>query len=338
MVEGVLVVDEHRPAAARERAARRMLRVEREAVGRPYVEAIRHPGIVEHFGRVLGRRSGRRRSSCRSAATAPRDLVARLAPVVATGRGAVLVLHDITDLKRADQIRRDFVANVSHELRTPLTAIRGYAEALLDEPDDADGPPAVPRDHPAPRGAHGAAGEGSAAAGPARRRPGAAGARPRRRAGAWCAACVDDLAPADRRARTLVVVGRRRAARRAMRRRRRRQAPRHPPQPGRERRELHAGGRHGRRAGGACADRRADAAGRPTTGPAFRPTISAACSSASTASTSRAAGPAAPGSGLAIVKHLADLHGGTVSVANRAGRRRPLRRASAAGGANDPRG
>jgi signal transduction histidine kinase len=46
------------------------------------------------------------------------------------------VLHDITDLKRADQIRRDFVANVSHELRTPLTAIRGYVEALSE--DDAD--------------------------------------------------------------------------------------------------------------------------------------------------------------------------------------------------------
>jgi two-component system phosphate regulon sensor histidine kinase PhoR len=46
----------------------------------------------------------------------------------------VLVLHDITDLRRADQIRRDFVANVSHELRTPLTAIRGYVEALLEDP------------------------------------------------------------------------------------------------------------------------------------------------------------------------------------------------------------
>jgi two-component system, OmpR family, phosphate regulon sensor histidine kinase PhoR len=42
------------------------------------------------------------------------------------------VLHDITDLRRADQIRRDFVANVSHELRTPLTAIRGYVEALSE--------------------------------------------------------------------------------------------------------------------------------------------------------------------------------------------------------------
>ena len=53
---------------------------------------------------------------------------------------AVLVLHDITDLRRADQIRRDFVANVSHELRTPLTAIRGYVEALSEtdtSPEDS---------------------------------------------------------------------------------------------------------------------------------------------------------------------------------------------------------
>ena len=42
------------------------------------------------------------------------------------------MLHDITDLRRADQVRRDFVANVSHELRTPLTAIRGYVEALSE--------------------------------------------------------------------------------------------------------------------------------------------------------------------------------------------------------------
>jgi two-component system phosphate regulon sensor histidine kinase PhoR len=54
------------------------------------------------------------------------------------GGGAVLVLHDVTETRRADQVRRDFVANVSHELRTPLTAIRGYVEALSDTslPDD----------------------------------------------------------------------------------------------------------------------------------------------------------------------------------------------------------
>ena len=47
-------------------------------------------------------------------------------------RGALAILHDVTQLERLERVRRDFVANVSHELRTPLAAIRGYAETLLD--------------------------------------------------------------------------------------------------------------------------------------------------------------------------------------------------------------
>jgi signal transduction histidine kinase len=51
--------------------------------------------------------------------------------------GAVLVLHDLTELKRLENVRRDFVANVSHELKTPLTSISGYAETLLADTPDA---------------------------------------------------------------------------------------------------------------------------------------------------------------------------------------------------------
>jgi signal transduction histidine kinase len=50
--------------------------------------------------------------------------------------GAVLVLHDLTDIRRLETIRRDFVANVSHELKTPLTSISGYAETLLVDRSD----------------------------------------------------------------------------------------------------------------------------------------------------------------------------------------------------------
>src|SRR5215475_11747659 len=49
--------------------------------------------------------------------------------------GALVLFHDITELKKMDQVRRDFVANVSHELRTPLSILRGYIETLLDTPD-----------------------------------------------------------------------------------------------------------------------------------------------------------------------------------------------------------
>ena len=137
MIEGVLVVDEQGRLQLVNDAARRILKLEKGALDHPYVEAIRHPGIREHIGRAL---AGEQTEGLELSVTRDTSLtlVARVAPVVTAGRGAVLVMHDITDLRKADQIRRDFVANVSHELRTPLTAIKGYAEALLDDPDDAE--------------------------------------------------------------------------------------------------------------------------------------------------------------------------------------------------------
>jgi two-component system phosphate regulon sensor histidine kinase PhoR len=137
MIEGVLVVNEQGRLQLVNAAARRILKLEQGAIDHSYVEAIRHPGIVEHIARAL---KGEETEGLELSVTrdTTRTLVARVAPVVTAGRGAVLVMHDITDLRKADQIRRDFVANVSHELRTPLTAIKGYAEALLDDPDDPE--------------------------------------------------------------------------------------------------------------------------------------------------------------------------------------------------------
>jgi two-component system phosphate regulon sensor histidine kinase PhoR len=51
------------------------------------------------------------------------------------GGGAVVVLHDVTNIEHAERSRRDFISNVSHELRTPLTSISGYLETLLEDPD-----------------------------------------------------------------------------------------------------------------------------------------------------------------------------------------------------------
>lgn len=138
MVEGVLVVNESGEVQIVNDAAARMLKLEPSSIGRGYLELIRHPDIAEQIGRAL---QGELTSGVELwfSREPGRVFVARTAPVLAAGRrGAVLVLHDITDLRRADRVRRDFVANVSHELRTPLTAIRGYVEALIDGPTNQD--------------------------------------------------------------------------------------------------------------------------------------------------------------------------------------------------------
>jgi len=132
MVEGVIVVDQGGRLQLVNGAAQEMLRIEDAPIGRHYIESIRHPAIADLVTAAL---AGRTPGSVEF--TPPRDnartIIARAAPVSsAWSHGAVLVLHDISELKKADRIRRDFVANVSHELRTPLTAIRGYVEALSE--------------------------------------------------------------------------------------------------------------------------------------------------------------------------------------------------------------
>ncbi len=136
MVEGVLVVSGDGRLQLANRAAQQMLRVDGSSVGRHYLEVIRHPDISAQLTTALGGEDVEAREMT-LARDPDRAFIARAAPVAsAGGGGAVLVLHDVTDLRRTDQIRRDFVANVSHELRTPLTAIRGYLEALRDDPSD----------------------------------------------------------------------------------------------------------------------------------------------------------------------------------------------------------
>jgi two-component system, OmpR family, phosphate regulon sensor histidine kinase PhoR len=133
MVEGVLVIDRDGRVQLVNRAARQMLHIDETALGRRYLEVVRHPDVVTELGNALGGQEGDT-GELTLAREPGRTFVSHAAPVSAAGGGgAVLVLHDVTKLRHADQIRRDFVANVSHELRTPLTAIRGYVEAVLDD-------------------------------------------------------------------------------------------------------------------------------------------------------------------------------------------------------------
>jgi two-component system phosphate regulon sensor histidine kinase PhoR len=109
-----------------------MLRLPSDWRDRHYLEVVRHPEIAGQLSSALsGQPPGAVEVEWDERTRTV--LVARVVPIEPPrGGGAVLVLHDITDLRQANQVRRDFVANVSHELRTPLTAIRGYVEALLD--------------------------------------------------------------------------------------------------------------------------------------------------------------------------------------------------------------
>ena len=140
MVEGVLVTDLGGGVVLLNARARELLALPPDASprGRPLVELTRDPALGELMRELAAGASIASRDVTLSAGTGPTLQVnaARLRGADGEAFGFVLVLHDVTELRRLEVIRRDFVANVSHELRTPLTAIKGYAETLLGSAGD----------------------------------------------------------------------------------------------------------------------------------------------------------------------------------------------------------
>ncbi len=99
--------------------------------GSALVEVVRQTELIEAVRQVL-KGEPRVESEIVTGTLRQHFFAATVASVRATDTsGAVLVLHDITELRKLERVRRDFVANVSHELKTPLTAIQGFAETLL---------------------------------------------------------------------------------------------------------------------------------------------------------------------------------------------------------------
>lgn len=99
--------------------------------GSALVEVVRQTELVEAVRKVLGGEP-RVQSEIVTGTLRQHYFAITVAAVLAgETTGAVVVLHDITELRKLERVRRDFVANVSHELRTPLTAIQGFAETLL---------------------------------------------------------------------------------------------------------------------------------------------------------------------------------------------------------------
>lgn len=111
--------------------------------GRTYVEVVRSPELIELVERVRSQREPGE-TEFRSIQPSDRYLSVCVSPLCYKGQelaGFVVVFHDMTKIRKLEQMRTDFIANVSHELRTPLTAIRGFSETLLDgaldDPDHA---------------------------------------------------------------------------------------------------------------------------------------------------------------------------------------------------------
>ena len=153
MVEGVAVIDAQQKLVFSNRAFSESLNLNSSLIeGRPVIEVVRHSELLSLMRRALAGEEGLRaemtvgivqqRTFAITAtpvqaldANPPGGLAAQTSPAaLAKARqpsGDVVVLHDVTELRRLERVRQDFVANVSHEFKTPLTAIQGFAETLL---------------------------------------------------------------------------------------------------------------------------------------------------------------------------------------------------------------
>jgi len=139
MEDGLLVVDAHCRVALMNSTFQKWFELRERNVGAPLLEVVRHATLDRLIADTLrtGQPMRSELSLTNSLASGERHLAVSAVPIkqLADGTtGAVVLFHDITELKRLDQVRRDFVANVSHELRTPLSILRGYIETLLDSP------------------------------------------------------------------------------------------------------------------------------------------------------------------------------------------------------------
>lgn len=133
MAEGVLAVDQElRVIFCNDAFAKAFGTHTRVGEGKMFYEVVREPQLLSILESVV-RTGAAEKDRVQLPSAAGRWFEARALPLVnPPQRGAVVVLHDITDIERQERTRKEFVADVSHELRTPLTAIRGYAETLLN--------------------------------------------------------------------------------------------------------------------------------------------------------------------------------------------------------------
>ena len=128
LADAILALDAEQRIILVNRAALTLLDLTEPPLGRTLLETIRVPVLHDLVAQAQGGTPAATEFDLPTATT--RRVLASATPQPATG-GSVIVLHDVTELRRLETIRRDFVTNVSHELRTPVSVIRANAETLL---------------------------------------------------------------------------------------------------------------------------------------------------------------------------------------------------------------
>jgi two-component system phosphate regulon sensor histidine kinase PhoR len=140
MQDGLLVVDAHHRVTLANRTVQQLFGLRESSIGAPLLDAVRDPALDQLIVETL-RQSAAQRSELTipdSQSNSIRRMQLSAVPMkndLGSTTGVVVLFHDITQLRQADEVRRDFVANVSHELRTPLSILHGYIETLIDDPE-----------------------------------------------------------------------------------------------------------------------------------------------------------------------------------------------------------
>lgn len=137
MVEGVIQIDQDQKITLLNHAAAEMLNISAtECIGKPIWEETRAKEINDAFEQAINSRKvvkARMHRSSKTDAVVIDIYAAVLNNDADYPIGAVIVLHNVSELDHLERIRRDFVANASHELKTPITAIRGLIETIIDD-------------------------------------------------------------------------------------------------------------------------------------------------------------------------------------------------------------